>query len=89
MPMKPIRVKSALPAETCGDDALRRAHQAIDEPRLAADFRGDPAGRGGDIREGQHQHQQPEQRPRVIEPAAPEAQRRAPLRRSRSSQARP
>ena len=52
MPMKPSSVKSPLPAETWCDVAVARAHQPVDQPGLAAELGGHPAGRVGDVGEG-------------------------------------
>ena len=38
--------------------------QAVDEPRLAPELGGHPAGGGGDVREREGEHQHPEHRPR-------------------------
>ena len=44
-----------------GGQALRRAHQAIDNPRLAAHFGGEPAELIGDLRAEHGENQQPQQ----------------------------
>ena len=75
MPMKPISVNSALPAETCGDTPAGRAHQAIDQPGLAADLGRDPTRRVGDIGKRRGQHQQPQHLRARKQTAAPQVER--------------
>ena len=60
MPRKPISVNQALPAETSGETPALRAHQAVNQPRLAAHLSGDPAGGVGDKGKRQREHQRPE-----------------------------
>src|SRR6185295_9518658 len=59
-----------------GGDVGRRAvageQKSVDEPGLAAELRGHPARRVGDVREGEQEHQHPEQRAGVEQLAPPE-----------------
>jgi hypothetical protein len=59
-PMNPIKREPAVARRHLRRRAIRGAHQAIDQPRLAAHFGGHPAGGGGDVGKRQHQHQQPQ-----------------------------
>src|SRR5579862_872224 len=56
-------------------DSCGRAQQAIDEPGLAAGFGGDPSGGVGDVREGNHEHEYPQELALREEAAAPKLQR--------------
>src|ERR1039457_645275 len=52
-------------------DAGRGAHDAINQPRLAAHFGGDPSGGGRDVGKRQHQQQKPKTGGGTVERAAP------------------
>ena len=67
MPMKPIRVNQTLPEETCGEMPACGAHEPVNQPRLAAEFRGHPTRRVGNVRKRQREHQRPEHAARIIE----------------------
>ena len=57
-------------------DAGASAHQAVDEPGLAANFGGDPAGGVGDEWKGKRKHQNPERGRRIEERSAIELEGR-------------
>ena len=75
IPMKPSSVNSMLPAETIGEKPSAVRMQSVDQPGLAAEFGRHPAGRVGDVRERQREHQDPEHPARVEESSAPEQER--------------
>src|ERR1035437_4777874 len=52
--------------------AFAGAHKAIDEPRLAAEFGGHPAGGVGNVRQRKAEQQRPQSPARRVEPLAPE-----------------
>ena len=66
-------------------DALRgpgrRAHESVDQPGLAPDLGGDPAGRVRDVGQGDGEHERPEQRAALKETAAQEPEQRDPHQR--------
>src|SRR6476646_175619 len=55
--------------------ALAGAHESVDQPGLAANFRGHPAGGVGDIRQRQAEHDDPEQPARFIQLSSPQQER--------------
>ena len=72
MPRKPSSVKRLLPAPTWIDDPARGADEAVDEPGLAADFGGHPAGGGGDVGQRPTEQETPENPARGVELASPQ-----------------
>ena len=57
---------------------FRRAQQAIDDPRLAPDLGGEPAGLVGDLRPEHREHQQPQQPALLEQRPAPEVKEAQP-----------
>ena len=58
-----------------GRQARRRAHQAIDNPRLPADFGGEPAELVGDLRAEHGEHENPQQPAPFMQRAVAEIQK--------------